>query len=206
MITDLDRTEPVAGSRPAWLLPLVAALCVVAFIGVATTTREGPAAAPAAATPAAAPARQVAATPAVRVFGRDGQTGVAIPGQPIAATAASLAFPPGAYKSVTRVASSVTTGLYPADEEALTQLRYRLPDDRVAVLVRLPRSDPLRGIEPASYTASTVVLRGIEARVLTGRTAVEPTILLWGEGDRAYQLYSSVHSVAELAQLAEQLR
>ena len=74
------------------------------------------------------------------------------------------------------------------------------------MLARLPRSDPLRGVQPSSYTASSLVVRGIEARLLTGRGAIEPTILLWSEGIRAYQLSSSVHTVAELVQIAEQLR
>ncbi len=206
MITDLDRSEPVTGGRPAWPLPLVTALCVLAFIGVATATM--PSATDTVGTIAPTPAGQGApATTWSRVeVPLDQRPEVAAPRTPAVPPSTSLGLPPVAYKTVTRVVNSVTTGLYPADEEVLTQLRYRLADDRVAVLVRLPRSDPLRGVEPASYTASSLVVRGIEVRVLTGRTAVEPTILLWSEGTRAYQLYSSVHSIAELVQLAEQLR
>lgn len=37
-------------------------------------------------------------------------------------------------------------------------------------------------------------------------TAIEPTILLWTEGPRSYQLYSSTLSGMELIQLAELLR
>ena len=207
MITDLDRTDEITGRRPGWPLPLATALCVCAFIG-ATVATTGPRPSDTAGTAVAAPAPAApvmgVATPPVPITVTWPPT-VALP-QIVSPVSTGLGLPAGAYKTVTRVVNSVTTGLYPADEEALTQLRYRLPDDRVAVLVRLPRSDPLRGVEPASYTASSLVVRGIEARVFTGRSAVEPTILLWSEGSRAYQLYSSVHSIAELAQLAEQLR
>ena len=97
----------------------------------------------------------------------------------------------------------LTTGLSPADEEALVLLRYRLTDDRTVVLVRLPPSDPLRGVEPTRYTADSAVVRGIDARILSGRSAIEPTIVLWTEGGRAYQLYSTVLSGLELIQLAQ---
>ncbi len=215
VITDLDRPEPVSDTRRSWLLPVAAALCLLAFIGVAgaANDRRGSEAGARAAAPAVTPSVAADAWQATRDLAPL-QPIVAVPPSwqipeiqlERSATSTNLGLPAGSYKTVTRVASAATTGLYPADEEALVQLRYRLADDRVAVLVRLPRSDQLRGIEPVSYTASSVVARGIDARVLTGRTAVEPTILLWSEGIRAYQLYSSVHSIAELVQLAEQLR
>lgn len=182
-----------------WPLPVVTGLCVAAFIGlgisVSSDTRaarlplkERPAEAAAPATVAPAPAY----APSPRSIFQLGSSG--------------LALPASSYKSVARVANSVTTGLYPADEEALLQLRYRLPDDRVVVLVRLPPTDPLRGVNPASYVADSVIVRGTPARMLSGRTAIEPTILLWTEGTRSYQLYSSTLSGPELIQVAELLR
>ena len=199
MITDLDRPELI---RPVsrWPLPAVTGLCVAAFIGLAVgvTGEMVPEAAPAA--PAAAIAPPVAS--GLRVL-----SGPPAAAPPVVVQGSSgLALPPTAYKSFSRVANSVTTGLYPADEEALLQLRYRLLDDRVAVLVRVPLSDPLRGVNPGSYVADSVIVRGIEARMLSGRSAIEPTILLWTEGPRSYQLYSSTLSGMELIQLAELLR
>ena len=197
MISELDRPDFV---RPEsrWPLPVVTGLCVAAFIGVALgvsgDTRPPPA-------PAGAPAARPA-TPAPPEPQRD-----PAPLRPVVILGSSgLGLPGTAYKSVSRVPNSVTTGLYPADEEALLQLRYRLLDDRVVALVRVPLSDPLRGVNPASYVADSVIVRGIEARMLSGRTAVEPTILLWTEGSRSYQLYSSTLSGAELIQVAELLR
>lgn len=203
MISDLGRAEVPAGRRPRWVLPAVTAVCVAAFTVAALTTASGRPGPTAATEASAAPARAAAAPDEAVVLVPSSWQ---VPERRLeSAPARSLALPVGSYRTVTRVASAVTTGLYPADEEALVQLRYRLADDRVVVLVRLPRSEMLRGIDPASYTATTLVVRGIDARALTGRT-VEPTILLWSEGLRSYQLYSSVHSVAELVQLAEQLR
>ena len=209
VITDLDRPELV---RPVsrWLLPVVTGLCVAAFIGVALGVTGDTSREPA---PAAAEALAAAIRPGPRV--QSGPPTAAPPEaqpdpaplRPIVVQGSSgLALPPTAYKSFSRVANSVTTGLYPADEEALLQLRYRLLDERVAVLVRVPISDPLRGVNPASYVADSVIVRGIEARMLSGRTSVEPTILLWTEGPRSYQLYSSTLSGMELIQLAELLR
>src|SRR5688572_22344289 len=132
VISDLDRPEFV---RPVgrWPLPVVTGLCVAAFIGVALGV-SGDTRAPAA--PAAAPAARPA-TPAPPEPQRD-----PAPLRPVVLQGSSgLGLPPTAYKSFARVANSVTTGLYPADEEALLQLRYRLLDDRVAVLVRVPLSD-----------------------------------------------------------------
>lgn len=211
VITDLDRPEFV---RPAsrWPLPVVTGLCVAAFIGLAvgvTGDTRRPEQAPA---QDAAPAPPAAAA-GIRVLGGPP---TAAPPEPqrdpaplrpvVVPGSSGLSLPSTAYKSFSRVANSVTTGLYPADEEALLQLRYRLLDDRVAVLVRLPISDPLRGVNPGSYVADSVIVRGIEARMLSGRTSVEPTILLWTEGTRSYQLYSSTLSGMELIQLAELLR
>ena len=218
MITDLDRPELI---RPVsrWPLPVVTALCVAAFIGLAVgVTGEAPArvapltsAPPAAA--AAIPVTRPSVAPGLRVLSGPP---TAVPPEPqrdpaalrpvVVQGSSGLALPPTAYKSFSRVANSVTTGLYPADEEALLQLRYRLLDDRVAVLVRVPISDPLRGVDPGSYVADSVIVRGVEARMLSGRTAIEPTILLWTEGPRSYQLYSSTLSGMELIQLAELLR
>src|SRR5688572_9191947 len=196
VISDLDRPEL---GRPVgrWPLPVVTGLCVAAFIGLTVgvsgdTSLPG---APAAAATAVAQARP----PEARLD--------PAPFRPIVVQGSSgLGLPATAYKSVARVPNSVTTGLYPADEEALLQLRYRLPDDRVVVLVRVPISDPLRGVNPASYIADSVIVRGIEARMLSGRSAIEPTILLWTEGPRSYQLYSSTLSGPELIQVAELLR
>lgn len=182
-----------------WPLPVVTGLCVAAFIGlgfsVSSDTRaarpplkERPAEAAAPATVAPAPTY----VPSPRAVIQLGSSGLGLPAP--------------AYKSVVRVPNSTTTGLYPADEEALLQLRYRLLDDRVVVLVRLPPTDPLRGVNPASYVADSVIVRGTPARMLSGHTAVEPTILLWTEGTRSYQLYSSTLSGPELIQVAELLR
>ena len=215
MITDLDRPDPVSDRRPAWLLVALTALCVLAFIGVAgaVTDKRGPGSSVSATPPVATPSVAEASWAAQRDLAPLRPVVVVPPSWQIpeaqlerAGTSAILGLPPGSYKSVTRVASPLTTGSNPSDDETLVQLRYRLSDDRVAVLARLPRSDPLRGVQPASYTASSLVVRGIEARLLTGRGAIEPTILLWSEGIRAYQLSSSVHTVAELVQIAEQLR
>jgi len=208
VITDLDRPEL---GRPVgrWPLPVVTGLCVAAFIGLMVgVSGETPPAAPA----AAAPAVSRAVAPDVRVLTGPAQARPPerldpAPFRPIVVQGSSgLGLPATAYKSVARVPNSVTTGLYPADEEALLQLRYRLPDDRVVVLVRVPISDPLRGVNPASYIADSVIVRGIEARMLSGRSAIEPTILLWTEGPRSYQLYSSTLSGPELIQVAELLR
>jgi hypothetical protein len=210
VITDLDRTEL---GRPVgrWPLPVVTGLCVAAFIGllVGVSGDAPPPAAPAAAALASAPA----VAPDIRVLTGPAQARPPearldpAPFRPIVVQGSSgLGLPATAYKSVARVPNSVTTGLYPADEEALLQLRYRLPDDRVVVLVRVPISDPLRGVNPASYIADSVIVRGIEARMLSGRSAIEPTILLWTEGPRSYQLYSSTLSGPELIQIAELLR
>ncbi len=193
MISDLDRAElPRPASR--WPLLVVTGLCVAAFIGVAVSgTADAPPApvtAVAVPTPAALEPRRAPAP---------------TQGAVVRPASLGLGLPAPLYKSVARAPSSGTTGLSPADEEALLQLRYRLPDDRVAVLVRVPTTDPLRGVNPASYTADSVPLRGTQARLLSGRTGVE-TILLWTEDGRSYQLHSSVHSVAELVQIAEQLR
>lgn len=210
MISELDRPEPARDHPRRWLLPAVTAACVAAFIAAGALAAREASPAPVAASPA--PAR-MAGWQVSRDLG---------PLTPVVAVPPSwqvreaelerqshsfaLTLPASAYRSVTRVASSVTTGLYPADEEALVQLRYRLADDRVVVLVRLPPSDPLRGVEPSRYTADSVVVRGLDARLLSGRSAIEPTILLWTEGTRAYQLYSSVLSPPELIGVAEQLR
>ena len=199
VITDLDRPE-LARPVTRWPLPVVTALCVAAFIGLAVgvTGEIRPEAGPAA--PAVTIAPPVAS--GLRVL-----SGPPTAAAPVVVQGSSgLTLPPTAYKSFSRVANSVTTGLYPADEEALLQLRYRLLDDRVAVLVRVPLSDPLRGVNPGSYVADSVIVRGIEARMLSGRTAIEPTILLWTEGPRSYQLYSSTLTGMELIQLAELLR
>ena len=199
VITDLDRPELV---RPVsrWPLPVVTGLCVAAFIGLAAglTGEMRPEAAP------AAPAAAIAPPAASGLRALSGPPTAALP--VVVQGFSGLALPPTAYKSFSRVANSVTTGLYPAGEEALLQLRYRLLDDRVAVLVRVPPSDPLRGVNPGSYVADSVIVRGIEARMLSGRTAIEPTILLWTEGTQSYQLYSSALSGMELIQLAELLR
>lgn len=214
MIRDLDLSEPVREHPWRWLLPAVTALCVAAFMAVGTFVARD-----ASRTPA----------PAVLTFPRAitaadtwQQTRDLAPARPVVAVPPSwqvreaqlerasvstlLALPATAYKTVTRVASSVTTGLYPAEEEALLLLRYRLADDRSVVLVRLPPSDPLRGVEPTRYTADSAIVRGLDARILSGRSTVEPTIVLWTEGGRAYQLYSTVLSGPELVQLAELLR
>lgn len=215
MISDVDLSEPAPDRPWRWLLPAVTALCVVAFMSVnAFVARDT-------VRPASAPVGQPSPR-AVTVADTWQQTRdlalaaavVAVPPSwqvreaqlERASTSTLLALPAAAYKTVTRQASSVTTGLYPADEEALVLLRYRLADDRSAVLVRLPPSDPLRGVEPARYTADSAVVRGVDARILSGRTAVEPTIVLWTEGGRAYQIYSTVLSGTELIQLAERLR
>src|SRR5687767_14352084 len=207
VISDLDRPELV---RPVsrWPLPVVTGVCVAAFIGlsvgVSGDTRPG--AGPAGAGLPTAPPRAQEAGAARPAAPPEPRLDPA-PLRPLVVQGSSgLGLPATAYKSVTRVANSVTTGLYPADEEALLQLRYRLLDDRVAVLVRVPISDPLRGVNPASYVADSVIVRGIEARMLSGRTAIEPTILLWTEGPRSYQLYSSTLSGPELIQVAELLR
>lgn len=213
MITELDRQEPTRDRPRGWLLPAVTAACVAALIALgAFAAREAPRSA----------LTQVTASPPVIAAGGWQRTRELAPLVPVVAVPPSwqvreaelerqsrtfaLALPAGAYRSVTRVTSSVTTGLFPADEEALVQLRYLLPDERVAVLVRLPPSDPLRGVEPSRYTAESVIVRGVDARLLSGRSAVEPTILLWTEGTRAYQLYSGTLSPAELIGIAEQLR
>ena len=210
VISDLDRPEFV---RPVsrWPLPVVTGLCVAAFIavavGVSGDTRPEPAPGRAAAVdaPAVRPGPRVANVPPTAAPPEPQRDPV--PVRPVVVQGSSgLALPAAAYKSFSRVANSVTTGLYPADEEALLQLRYRLLDDRVAVLVRVPLADPLRGVNPASYLADSVIVRGIEARMLSGRTGIEPTILLWTEGPRSYQLYSSTLSGMELIQLAELLR
>jgi len=210
VISDLDRPELV---RPVsrWPLPVVTGLCVAAFIGLSvgasgdTRPAAGPASAGLVTAPTGAPetralARPPAAAPPEPRLDPAPFRPIVVQGSP------GLGLPAIAYKSVSRVPNSVTTGLYPADEEALLQLRYRLLDDRVVALVRVPLSDPLRGVNPASYVADSVIVRGIEARMLSGRTAVEPTILLWTEGSRSYQLYSSTLSGAELIQVAELLR
>lgn len=213
MITELDRQEPTRDRPRVWLLPAVTVGCVAAFLALgAFAARESP--------KSALP--QVAPSPAAIQAGAWQATRDLAPLAPVVAVPPSwqvreaelerqsrtfaLALPAAAYRSVMRVTSSVTTGLFPADEEALVQLRYRLTDDRTVVLVRLPPADPLRGVEPSRYTADSVVIRGTDARLLSGRSAVEPTILLWTEGTRAYQLYSSTHSPAELIGIAEQLR
>ena len=210
VISDLDRPEFVPPAS-RWPLPVVTGLCVAAFIGVAVGVSGD--ARPVAAPAEAASVRQPTLASGPRVLSGPPTAAPPEPQRDPAALrpvvvqgSAGLALPPTAYKSFARVANSVTTGLYPADEEALLQLRYRLLDDRVAVLVRVPLSDPLRGVNPASYVADSVIVRGIEARMLSGRTAVEPTILLWTEGPRSYQLYSSTLSGMELIQLAELLR
>lgn len=208
VITDLDRPE-LARPVSRWPLPVVTGLCVAAFIGVAlgvigdTSRQAGPGAAGAVA-PALRPGPRLNGSPTAPP--PEPQRDPAALRPVVIQGSSGLALPPTAYKSFARVANSVTTGLYPADEEALLQLRYRLLDDRVAVLVRVPISDPLRGVDPASYIADSVIVRGIEARMLSGRTSVEPTILLWTEGPRSYQLYSSTLSGMELIQLAELLR
>ena len=215
MISDLDLSEPARDRPRRWLLPLVTALCVAAFMGVnAFAARD--AARPAPALAVVTPPRVITAADAWH------QSRDLAPFRPVVAVPPSwqvreaqferasvstlLALPATTYKTVIRAASSVTTGLSPADEEALVLLRYRLTDDRSVVLVRLPPSDPLRGVEPTRYTADSAVVRGIDARILSGRSAIEPTIVLWTEGGRAYQLYSTVLSGPELIQLAELLR
>lgn len=215
VISDLDLSEPARDRPWRWLLPAVTALCLVAFMSVnAFVARDTPRPAPAAPVPTSlraitaaetwqqtrdlALARPVVAVPPTWQV-REAQL-------ERASVSSLLALPAAAYRTVTRQVSSVTTGLYPAEEEALLLLRYRLTDDRSVVLVRLPPSDPLRGVEPARYTADSAVVRGIDARILSGRSAVEPTIVLWTEGGRAYQLYSTVLSGPELIQLAELLR
>jgi hypothetical protein len=210
VITDLDRPEL---GRPVsrWPLPVVTGLCVAAFIGLSvgvsgdTRPTAGPASASLQAAPTGAPETRALAGPPAAAPPEPRLDPA--PLRPLVVQGASgLGLPATAYKSVARVPNSVTTGLYPADEEALLQLRYRLPDDRVVVLVRVPISDPLRGVNPASYVADSVIVRGIEARMLSGRSAMEPTILLWTEGPRSYQLYSSTLSGPELIQVAELLR
>ena len=185
-------------------MPVVTGLCVAAFIGVAVGVTGDTRTAAVPLAPAGATAEPVRRPPTAAP--PEPQRDPAALRPVVAQGSSGLALPSTAYKSFSRVANSVTTGLYPADEEALLQLRYRLLDDRVAVLVRVPLSDPLRGVNPASYVADSVIVRGIEARMLSGRTAIEPTILLWTEGPRSYQLYSSTLSGIELIQLAELLR
>lgn len=207
MIHDLDRDRGTGERQLSWILPLVSALCVLGFVGLATAARTSETGVRAAAltlvtsadAPSATPGPPSRATPA-RVAAAP--VPIAAASQPV--DGGILALPATVYQTVTRLPNAVSGATAPQDP--LLQYRYRLPDGRFVVLVRVPRSDPYRGVDPSAYTASGLKVRGIDARVLIARGPTPLAVLVWSEGLRAYQLSSSTHSVGELAALAEQLR
>ncbi|CAN5116442.1 hypothetical protein BH18ACT12_BH18ACT12_20100 [soil metagenome] len=192
-------------------MPAATCVVIIAFIGVATasvgTRQNAPSAglvgAQASAVPQEAPRHEL--VPRAQGVPPTWQVREA------ALEAASLAptglgLPSGAYSQVTRAVTSVTTGLYPAGEAALIQLRYQLADGREVALARMAGSDALRDLSPLAYTTAIVRLRGASARLMTGRETGHPTVLAWNEGTRSYQLSSAALSAAELIAVAEQLR
>ena len=117
-----------------------------------------------------------------------------------------LGLPSGAYSRVTRTVTAVTTGLHPAGEEPLMQVRYELADGREVALARMPGSDALRDLSPLAYTTAIVQIRAASGRLMAGRTTGGPIVLAWTEGGRSYQLSSMALTAGELIALAEQLR
>lgn len=220
MIHDLDLGEPGRlERRPAWVLPAVAALCVLAFVGVAnaargpqgpaptiTLTREGDPAAvsvPAQVVVPSLPPGWEAARAAER--GEEVVIGVApLPRGVELPEGGVLSLPADSYSSVTRLPNAVSGSSSP--HEQILQYRYGLNDGRFVVLARVPKTDPFRGIDPSSYTASGVQVRGTDARVLVSARAPQLVVLVWTEGIRSYQLSSGTLSVGELVAVADLLR
>lgn len=221
MIHDLDLGDTRrVERRTAWVLPAVAALCVVAFVGVASAAR-GPQDAGSSTTLVKAgdpgtityaPAEVVAPSlppgwEAARAAERGQDAAPAVVPLPRVVEMPDvgvLSLPAGAYSSVTRLPNAVSGST--AQEEPLLQYRYRLNDGRFVVLVRVPRTDPLRGIDPTRYVASSLRVRDADARLFVATGASQLVILVWTEGIRSYQLSSSTLSLGELASVAELLR
>lgn len=220
VIHDLDPggARPIE-RRPAWALPAVAALCVLAFVAVANAARGPREPAPTVTLvregdPVAihAPAQVVVPSlppgwEAARAAERGEYLAPAVVRLPPVAEIPDggvLALPAGSYSSVTRLPNAVSGST--AQEEPILRYRYRLNDGRFVVLVRVPKADPFRGIDPSSYTASGLQVRGTDARVLVSTGAPQLVVLVWTEGIRSYQLSSGTLSVAELIAVAEQLR
>lgn len=218
MIHDLDLGEARrVERRPAWVLPAVAALCVLAFVGVAnaargpqgpaptiTLTREGDPGA------VAVPAQVVVPSlPPGWEAARAAERGVTVIATQVpfaleTAEGGVLSLPAGNFSSVTRLPNAVSGST--AQQEPLLQYRYRLNDGRFVVLARVPKTDPFRGMDPSSYTASGVQVRGVDARVLVSTGTPQLVVLVWTEGIRSYQLSSGALSVGELVALAGVLR
>lgn len=195
MIHDLDLGDPAhVERRPGWVLPAVAALCVLAFVGVATAARVPQEAAPSVTIVKAGAPTTVTFAPTVVPLPRS----VEMPDGGV------LALPAETYTSVTRLPNAVSGST--AQEEPLLQYRYRLNDGRFVVLARVPKTDPFRGIDPSSYTASGVRVRGADARVLVSSGTPQLVVLVWTEGIRSYQLSSGTLSVGELIAIADLLR
>lgn len=220
MIHDLDLGDSGRVERRlAWALPAVAALCVLAFVGVANAARAPQEPAPTITLvrkgdPAAisAPAQVTAPSlppgwEAARAAERGQAVAPAILPLPRAVELPDggvLSLPADGYSAVTRLPNAVSGST--AQDEPLLQYRYRLNDGRFVVLVRVPRTDPFRGLDPSSYTASGLQLRGTDARVFVATGASQLVVVVWTEGIRSYQLSSGTLSVGELASLAELLR
>lgn len=219
MIHDLDLGQRRSERGHTWVLPAVAALCVGAFVAAAGAGRglnvgsgqlsdaSGPGVVQfdrqrvvLSAAPVAAPAPE-AVSGARR--GSAVRERVAPQVQPDL-VGRSLALPVGSYASLSKLPNGVS-GLT-AQVQRTLQFGYRLADGSFVVLVPLPTADPFRGLDPSQYTVSGLRVRGSDARVLVGNTPAAPTILIWTERDRTYQLSSQTHSLAELASLAEKLR
>lgn len=221
MIHDLDLGEPArVERRPAWALPAVAALCVLAFVGVANAARGPQEPAPSITIVKAGDPGTVTFAPAevgapslppgwevARAAERGQAVAPAIVPLPPAVEIPDggvLALPAASYSTVTRVFNAVSGST--SQEEALLQYRYRLNDGRFVVLARVPSTEPFRGIDPSRYTASGLRVRGTDARVFVATGASQLIVVVWTEGIRSYQLSSGTLSVGELASLAELLR